>query len=190
MKSLLRLIAMAFAAATLFAGPALAGNTKLFVSNVAFRTSEADLRDAFSAYGAVLDASIMMDKETGKPRGYAIVAMHDPAAAEAAITGLNGKELHGRILGVKVLAPIDARRPGSFSDGGGGDRRFANAPKKALWAKCADENGTCTLKARQIIRYGANGTFVTKTDLTGVVVCNNATFGDPLPSVAKICEVR
>jgi RNA recognition motif-containing protein len=120
MKSLLRLIAIAFAAAMLFAGPALAGNTKLFVSNLPFATSSADLRNAFSAYGTVQDASIMTDKVTGKPRGFAYVTMSDSSEAEAAITGLNGKDFNGRILEVKTAVSREESPP-----------RAGHTPRKA-----------------------------------------------------------
>ena len=92
-------------------------STKLFVGNLSFNTTENDLQDAFAAYGSVVEANLMMDRATGRPRGFGFVTMSTPEEAQKAIDGLNGKELDGRALTVNVARPRE-ERPG----GGGGGR--------------------------------------------------------------------
>ncbi len=96
-------------------------NTKLFVGNLSFNTSENDLQDACAAHGTVTEANLMMDRATGRPRGFAFITMSSPEEAQKAMDGLNGKELGGRVLNVNI-----ARPPGERSGGGrgygGGDR--------------------------------------------------------------------
>ena len=92
---------------------------KLFVGNLSYNTTENDLQDAFAAFGTVLEANLMMDRATGKPRGFAFVTMSTPEEAEKAIEGLNGKQIDGRALTVNVARPRE-ERPGG---GGGGPRR-------------------------------------------------------------------
>src|SRR6188508_897506 len=77
-------------------------NTKIFVGNLSFNTTENDLQDAFAAHGTVIEANLMMDRATGRPRGFAFVTMSSPDEAQRAIDALNGKELDGRALTVNV----------------------------------------------------------------------------------------
>jgi RNA recognition motif-containing protein len=91
---------------------------KLFVGNLSFKTTENDLQDAFAAHGTVVEANLMMDRVTGRPRGFAFVTMSTPEEAQKAIAALNGKEMDGRALTVNVARPRE-ERPG----GGGGGRR-------------------------------------------------------------------
>lgn len=95
-------------------------NNKLFVGNLSYDVTENDLQDAFAAFGAVTETNLMMDRMTNKPRGFAFVTMGTDAEAQAAIEGLNGKELGGRALTVNVARPREERAPGG---GGGGGRR-------------------------------------------------------------------
>jgi len=99
----------------------------IFVGNLPFRLAEADLtqnlRTLFEGFGAVDRVSIITDRETGKPRGFAFVEMTDEDAAEKAIAGLNGTEFEGRPLNVSEARPrMDreggGRRPGGGSEGG------------------------------------------------------------------------
>ena len=90
--------------------------TKLFVGNLSFRTTQEDLLDTFSPYGAVESVNIINDRETGQPRGFAFVEMANSSEAEAAINALNGTELMGRAINVNEARP----RP----EGGGGGRGF------------------------------------------------------------------
>ena len=92
---------------------------KLFVGNLSFKTTENDLQDAFAAHGTVIEANLMMDRVTGRPRGFAFVTMGSPEEAQKAITAMNGKEMDGRALTVNIARPRE-ERPGG---GGGGGRR-------------------------------------------------------------------
>jgi cold-inducible RNA-binding protein len=99
-------------------------STKLFVGNLSFNTTENDLQDAFAAHGTVTEANLMMDRATGRPRGFAFVTMSTPEEAQAAIDGLNGKSLDGRELTVNVARPREERSGGGGGGGGGGRRQF------------------------------------------------------------------
>ncbi len=93
-------------------------SNKLFVGNLSFNTTEPQLRDAFSEFGAVNEINLMMDRETGRPRGFGFVTMNSAEEAQAAITGLSGKSVDGRELTVNIAKPREER-----SGGGGGGRR-------------------------------------------------------------------
>jgi len=92
-------------------------STKLFVGNLSFNTTENDLQDAFAAHGTVVETNLMMDKMSGRPRGFAFVTMSTPEEAQKAIDALNGSQLDGRALTVNIARPRE-ERPG----GGGGGR--------------------------------------------------------------------
>lgn len=93
-------------------------STKLFVGNLSFKITENDLQDAFAAHGTVVETNLMMDRMTGRPRGFGFVTMSTPEEAQKAIDALNGKEMDGRALTVNVARPREDRPPG----GGGGGR--------------------------------------------------------------------
>jgi cold-inducible RNA-binding protein len=93
-------------------------NTKLFVGNLSFNTTENDLQDAFAAFGTVVESNLMMDRATGRPRGFAFVTMGSAEEASQAIQGLNGKDLNGRDLTVNEARPKTEGGPR-----GGGDRQ-------------------------------------------------------------------
>src|SRR5512138_213915 len=95
-------------------------NNKLFVGNLSFNTTENALQDAFGSHGTVLEANLMMDRATGRPRGFGFVTMSTPEEAQKAIEALNGKELAGRALTVNIARPREERPAGG---GGGGGRR-------------------------------------------------------------------
>jgi cold-inducible RNA-binding protein len=97
-------------------------STKLFVGNLSFKTTENDLQDAFAACGTVVETNIMMDRMTGRPRGFAFVSMSTPEEAQKAIDELHGKEFDGRALTVNVARPREERPPGGGGGGRGGDR--------------------------------------------------------------------
>lgn len=90
---------------------------KLYVGNLSFDTTEAQLRDMFAAHGEVSSAALVMDRDTGRPRGFGFVEFPDAANAQAAITALNGQEVGGRSLTVNEAK---AREPRSGGGGGGG----------------------------------------------------------------------
>lgn len=98
-------------------------NTKMYVGNLPFSASDADLRDLFSTYGAVTDVHLPMDRESGRPRGFAFVSMDTPEAMNAAIQGLHGQEWQGRALTINEARPREERRPFSGGGGGGGGGR-------------------------------------------------------------------
>ena len=96
-------------------------NTKLFVGNISFNTTENDLQDAFAAHGTVLEATLMTDRMSGRPRGFGFVTMSTPEEAEKAIQALNGASVDGRNLTVNEAKPREDR--GGSGGGGGGGRR-------------------------------------------------------------------
>lgn len=93
-------------------------SNKLFVGNLSFNTTETQLRDLFAAHGTVSEVNLMMDRETGRPRGFGFVTMKTAEEAQAAIQGLSGQSVDGRELTVNVARPREER-----SGGGGGGRR-------------------------------------------------------------------
>ena len=105
-------------------------STKLFVGNLSFNTTENDLQDAFAAHGTVVEANLMMDRMTGRPRGFGFITMGSAEEAEKAIQAMNGAQLDGRALTVNVARPREERpsggggeRRGGYGGGGGGGRR-------------------------------------------------------------------
>jgi RNA recognition motif-containing protein len=97
-------------------------NTKLFVGNLSFNTTENDLQDAFAAHGTVVEANLMVDRASGRPRGFAFVTMSSAEEAQRAIDALNGANLDGRNLTVNEARPREER-----AGGGGGGRGRAPA---------------------------------------------------------------
>ncbi len=106
-------------------------STKLFVGNLSFNTTENDLQAAFAAHGTVVEANLMMDRMTGRSRGFAFVTYATPEEAQKAIEAMNGAQLDNRALTVNIARPKEERprgdRPGGGDRGprreyGGGDR--------------------------------------------------------------------
>jgi len=98
-------------------------NNKLFVGNISFNTTENDLQDAFAAHGTVLEANLMTDRTSGRPRGFGFVTMSTPDEAEAAIGALNGQQIDGRALTVNIAKPREERGSGNA----GGRREYSGA---------------------------------------------------------------
>src|SRR5947209_612618 len=100
---------------------------KIHVCNLSFETTENDLQDLFEQHGTVNEVRLMMDRMTGKSRGFAFVTLNDNAQASAAMSALNGHELNGRPLTVNEARPRE-ERPRPYGGGGGsaGRRSFAN----------------------------------------------------------------
>ncbi len=92
---------------------------KLYVGNLAYSVRDDSLQQAFSAFGSVTSAKVMMDRETGRSKGFGFVEMGSDAEAQAAINGMNGQALEGRAVVVNEARPRE-ERPGGF--GGGGSR--------------------------------------------------------------------
>ncbi|MFZ5528657.1 MAG: RNA recognition motif domain-containing protein [Pseudomonadota bacterium] len=97
-------------------------NNKLYVGNLAYSIRDQDLQDAFGAYGAVQSAKVMMDRDTGRSKGFGFVEMGSDAEAQAAINALNGQPLAGRSIVVNVARPREERPSGFRSPYGGGGR--------------------------------------------------------------------
>ena len=100
-------------------------NTKLFVGNLSFNTTENDLQDAFAAHGTVIEANLMTDRTTGRPRGFAFVTMGSPEEAQKAIEAMNGAQLDGRSLTVNEARPKEDRGPRTGGPRSGGRREFS-----------------------------------------------------------------
>lgn len=110
--------------------------TKLFVGNLSFRTTQDELASSFGSFGAVESVSIINDRDTGQPRGFAFVEMTNASEAESAIRSLNGSELGGRAINVNEARPREEggsrggnrgggnRSGGGYGGGGGRDRRW------------------------------------------------------------------
>lgn len=98
---------------------------RLFVGNLSYQTAENDLQDYFAQIGAVTSVNLMMDKMTGKSRGFAFVEFSSQDAATKAVEEFNNKEFQGRTLTVNIARPREERAPSGGGDyrGGGGGRR-------------------------------------------------------------------
>jgi hypothetical protein len=98
-------------------------NSKLYVGNLSFKTSEDELRSHFAQFGTVTDVYVAMDKMTGRPRGCAFITMGSDDEARIAAEKVNGTELGGRQLTVNEARPKEDRPSGGFGGGGGGGGR-------------------------------------------------------------------
>ena len=101
---------------------------KLYVGNLPYTVRDGDLEQSFSQFGAVTSAKVMMERDTGRSKGFGFVEMGSDAEAQAAIEGMNGKNVGGRDLTVNIARPMEPRAPrsgGGFGGGGGygGGRR-------------------------------------------------------------------
>ena len=92
---------------------------KLYVGNLPYSFRDGDLEQAFSQFGTVSSAKVMMERDTGRSKGFGFVEMGTDAEAQAAIEGLNGQSLDGRSLTVNEARPMEPRSPGGFGGGGG-----------------------------------------------------------------------
>ncbi len=101
-------------------------NNKLYVGNLAYSVRDEDLQQAFQDFGTVQSAKVMMDRDSGRSKGFGFVEMGSAAEAEAAIQGMHGRSFGGRDLTVNVARPMEPRsdRGGNRGFGGGGGRRY------------------------------------------------------------------
>lgn len=97
-------------------------NTKMYVGNLPFSATSEDITSLFSEYGGVTDVFLPIDRDSGRPRGFAFVTMDSSNAMDAAIRGLNGKEFGGRNLSINEARPKEERPAGGYGGGGGGGR--------------------------------------------------------------------
>ena len=95
---------------------------KLYVGNLPYTVRDEDLQQSFGQFGAVTSAKVMMERETGRSKGFGFVEMANDAQAQAAISGMNGQSLGGRSVVVNEARPMEARPPrsGGFGGGSGG----------------------------------------------------------------------
>ena len=95
---------------------------KLYVGNLPYTVRDEDLQQSFGQFGAVTSAKVMMERDTGRSKGFGFVEMGNDAEAQAAIAGMSGQSLGGRSITVNEARPMEARPPrsGGFGGGGGG----------------------------------------------------------------------
>src|SRR5579863_2130900 len=100
-------------------------STRLYVGNLSYNTTENQIQDLFAEHGPVTSVDLIMDKFSGRPRGFGFVTMENQEQAQAAIAALHGKNVDGRDLTVNEAKPREERAPrsgGGYRGGGGGDR--------------------------------------------------------------------
>jgi RNA recognition motif-containing protein len=97
--------------------------TNIFVGNLSYQTNQDELEASFAAFGAVERVSVVTDRDSGQPRGFAFVEMTNSNEASNAIAGLNGTELNGRALNVNEARPREERGARSAGNGGFGGKR-------------------------------------------------------------------
>ena len=95
---------------------------KLYVGNLPYTVRDEDLQQSFGQYGSITSAKVMMERDTGRSKGFGFVEMGSDAEAQAAIAGMNGQSLGGRSITVNEARPMEARPPrtGGYGGGGGG----------------------------------------------------------------------
>jgi cold-inducible RNA-binding protein len=103
---------------------------RLYVGNLPYSVTEADLREVFSQAGDIDEVKVMLDRETGRPRGFAFVEMATPNAATTAIDTLNGRDLQGRAMNVKEAQ----ERTGGGGGGGGGRGNWSGGGDRGGWS--------------------------------------------------------
>jgi len=97
---------------------------KIYVGNLSYKVTEEDLQQAFAGFGEVASAKVITDTATGRSKGFGFVEMSNGQEAEAAIQGLNGKEIKGRAINVGQAKPRAEGRQGGYGRGRGGPRRY------------------------------------------------------------------
>lgn len=93
--------------------------TKLYIGNLPYQTTDEDLKRAFSEAGSVVEAAVIMERHTGRSRGFGFVTMATQEEAEKAIEMFNGKDFDGRVLVVNEARPLQPRAPRDGGMGGG-----------------------------------------------------------------------
>lgn len=105
-------------------------STRLYVGNLSFNSNADSIREAFTQFGEVTDVHVVMDRETGRSRGFAFVTMGTPQEAQSAIATMNGALLDGRPLRVNEAEARQPRGGGGFGGGGGGGGGFGGGGDK------------------------------------------------------------
>ena len=106
---------------------------KLYVGNLSYSVRDSDLEDMFAAHGSVQSAQVIMDRDTGRSKGFGFVEMGSDQEARAAITAMNGKRLEGRALTVNEARPREEGGGGGRGGGGGGRLRWRRRPWGWRW---------------------------------------------------------
>ena len=110
---------------------------KLYVGNLPYTVRDEDLQQSFSQYGSVSSAKVMMERDTGRSKGFGFVEMGSDAEAQAAIAGMNGQSLGGRSITVNEARPMEARPPrsggGGYGGGGGSDGGNGGERRPRRW---------------------------------------------------------
>ena len=116
---------------------------KLYVGNLPYGVRDNDLEQAFGQFGAVTSARVMMERDTGRSKGFGFVEMGSDAEAQAAIEGVNGQNFGGRNLVVNEARPMEARPPrtGGFGGGGGGRGGFGGGGDRGGFGGGGDRGG-------------------------------------------------
>jgi RNA recognition motif-containing protein len=96
---------------------------KLYVGNLSYTVSNRDLEEMFAAHGSVESANVIMDRETGRSKGFGFVEMSNDQDAQSAISAMHGKDFKGRSLTVNEARPREEKSGGGFGGGGNGSRR-------------------------------------------------------------------
>ena len=108
---------------------------KLYVGNLPYTVRDEDLQQSFSQYGSVSSAKVMMERDTGRSKGFGFVEMGNDAEAQAAIAGMNGQSLGGRSITVNEARPMEARPPrsggGGYGGGGGGGGGYGGGGERS-----------------------------------------------------------
>ena len=100
---------------------------KLYVGNLSYAVGDNDLQEMFTSFGSVESAKVIMDRDSGRSKGFGFVEMSSDAEAQAAIDAMNGKEVEGRALTVNEARPkTEGGRPGGFGGGSGGFKKGGN----------------------------------------------------------------
>ena len=110
-------------------------NTKLYVGNMSFNTTENDLREAFARFGTLTDIYVANDRETGRPRGFAFVTFSTAEESNLAIQQMNGADLGGRALTVNEAKPKEA-----MGSAGGGARNYSSPNRRAGGSQTGGRN--------------------------------------------------
>ena len=116
---------------------------KLYVGNLPYTVRDEDLQQSFSEFGSVTSAKVMMERDTGRSKGFGFVEMGSDAEAQAAIEGVNGQNFGGRNLVVNEARPMEARPPrtGGFGGGGGGRGGFGGGGDRGGFGGGGDRGG-------------------------------------------------
>src|SRR5438034_317318 len=113
--------------------------SRLFVGNLSYQTMENDLQEYFSQAGVVTSVNLMLDKFTGKSRGFAFIEFSTSEEANKAVEMFHGKELQGRALTVNIARPREERAPRSGGGGGGGGGGYRGGARAGVAASVTDD---------------------------------------------------